>query len=140
MILSRRLLFTLPASSVIPTTDKKMIKPPSPILDTPLNKITKSELPPTESIKNNTERTVVISDVNDVKFFNHCATLFELYHDEYKTVNQYKKDQYKKYKMSLIEAYDNSTTMIESEDLRDFLREQGATFSMENVCDIHECV
>lgn len=144
MILSRRILFTLPISSVIHNTSTQKLQKTSVAIPITIPVDTKpdpqiqlnDDIPVTSS----TEKLVTISDINDVKFFNHCAKLFELYHDDYKSFNEYKKDQYKKYKLSLLEAYDNSCNMIESEDLKDFIREQGQTFSMENVCNIHECV
>lgn len=166
MILSRRILFTLPVSSIInnPSNQKvtKSFKvptqvpmqipvfipnspsPTNPMIDTPIDKIPNVNIPSNNdneiTNQKSNEKIVVINDVNDIKFFNHCATIFKLYHDDYKIFNGYKKDQYKKYKMSLIEAYDNSCSMIESEDLKDFVQTQGQTFSIENVCDINECV
>lgn len=147
MILSRRVLFTLPVSIIHNTSTQNIPETRTNIRLIPINihqnvqtnkqVVTDVNLEETTS---SSEKLVTISDINDVKFFNHCAKLFELYHDDYTSFNEYKKDQYKKYKLSLLEAYDNSCNMIESEDLKDFIREQGQTFSMENVCNIHECV
>lgn len=155
MLLSRRLLFTLPISMVNPnSTQHTNIKPipnipniaKTQVITMPIHQFRVSEqvsdqvsdiVKPMEPKPN--EKIVVLSDINDVKFFNHCAAIFELYHDEYNTYNQYKKDQYVKYKNTLAEAYDNSASLIESEELKKFVREQDMS-SFENVCNVYECV
>ncbi len=154
MDISRRMILTLPISLF---NSDKPINPIKPLVqNVQVTRVVFPQKPTTKFITSeNTEITipemknleiqvplepnkkeVVISDINDIKFFNHCATIFELYHDEYNTFNQYKKDKYIEYRLSLLEAFDRSTSMVESKGLRDFLIEQGSSFN--NVSNIFE--